>query len=360
MGSLNGASLTSRTAVALLVANTRYWTTVAPTVNEQLKRWERSARSIPDSELRTVAITKLHGESFNAEGTTTLATLASRTYRASSTRAIVAFQVMYDYLDGLAEQPGFDHQDEGATLFNSFTDALSSSIGPKDYYLKRPQGDAGYLVALTATVRNALVWLPAKDAILPTARRTALRCAEAQRQVHATTGTAELQAWATERWTSDALSWQEFLAGAVTSALSLYALIAVGSDPRTTASDADALGSAYFSIAALATMLDTLIDREQDLHAQTQWFLPCYGGDTNLLIDHALQTARRAASEVTALPRASEHLVTLIGVAAYYLSAPEANREPTRRLTEQLKREFGPLLSAILILMRAWRARRRP
>ncbi len=359
MGTIATTFLTPRAAVALVAANTRYWTTVAPTVGVQLGRWERAAQAIPDLDLRTVALAKLRSESFNAEGTTTLATLASRRHRAGSARAIVAFQVMYDYLDGLAERPTFDDRSEGTTLFKAFTDALTAVTEPQDYYPSCPEADGGYLEQLTGTVRETLLQLPAKDAILPAARRAAARCAEAQRQVHAATGETDLQAWATACSSGSTLRWQEFLAGAVTSALSVYVLIALGSDPGMTLIDADAVDRTYLSIAAIATLLDTLIDHQHDLRAHTQWCLPCYGNDANLVADRLLPVARRAAAETKELRRPGYHLMTLIGVAAYYLSAPEASREPTRRLAMQLKEELGPLMSPILALMKAWRATNR-
>src|SRR5665213_1532472 len=127
--------LIARAALALLLANMRYWTTVAPLVRTQLARWERRAQAIGDPFLRTLAISKLEEERFNVEVAATLATLAPRAQRAGTTEAIVALQVMYDYLDLLSEQPLGDPRSDGNRLFAAFTDALCLEHEPGgDYY----------------------------------------------------------------------------------------------------------------------------------------------------------------------------------------------------------------------------------
>ena len=60
----------------LLIANARYWRTVAPVARAELRRWERRARSIDDPVARRVALEKLRREGFNAEVAATLAVFA--------------------------------------------------------------------------------------------------------------------------------------------------------------------------------------------------------------------------------------------------------------------------------------------
>lgn len=357
------ASLTARAGLALVLANARYWPTVAPTARRELGRWRQRAQAIPDQHLCEVALNKLHSESFNAASTTTLATLAQPDERTRATNAIVALQVMYDYLDGLAEQPTFDGPRNGRHLFEAFTDALtpSAQARARDYYRDQPHSqDGGYLAELTATVSDAFAALPARAAIAVIAQRAARRCAEAQLHVH-TRGDdsgSELRAWAIHESTGTALDWRVFLAGAVTSALSVHALIAAGTNPRTTRTQARAIDAAYLSMGALATMLDSLIDYQHDVSMNTQWYLPHYE-DRAQLADSLAETARRAAAQARALPHPAHHLMTLAGVVAYYLSAPEARSEPARTLTVRLRRELRPLLTPTLAVMRTWRAARR-
>ncbi|HMH47616.1 MAG TPA: hypothetical protein VK538_07865, partial [Solirubrobacteraceae bacterium] len=64
---LAGRRLVVRAGLALLVANGRYWTSVAPVVRRELKRWRLRAAAIDDPELRALALWKLDGEGFHAE-----------------------------------------------------------------------------------------------------------------------------------------------------------------------------------------------------------------------------------------------------------------------------------------------------
>ena len=110
-----------------MLANARYWTTVAPEVRAQLARWRTRATEIEDPKLRTLALHTLQEEGFAAEVAATLATLTPRRHRLAAIRGIVALEVMYDYLDGLTEQPTPDPLANGRQLFKAFTDALDRS-----------------------------------------------------------------------------------------------------------------------------------------------------------------------------------------------------------------------------------------
>jgi hypothetical protein len=87
---LNGRRLTARAGLALVLANARYWPTVAPVVRAQLHRWEQHAHAIPDPVLQALASKKLHEEHFNAEVAATLAVTSPPAYRERVVEAIVA------------------------------------------------------------------------------------------------------------------------------------------------------------------------------------------------------------------------------------------------------------------------------
>ena len=128
---------------------------------------ERSRSRI--RELRALALHTLQEEGFAAEVAATLATLTPRRHRTAAIRGIVALEVMYDYLDGLTEQPTPDPLANGRQLFKAFTDALDPSGQPdEDYYRHHPCGsDGGYLQELAATVSEALACLPKAGALAP-------------------------------------------------------------------------------------------------------------------------------------------------------------------------------------------------
>jgi tetraprenyl-beta-curcumene synthase len=358
----------SSLSLALLVGNARYWGTIALPVRTQLARWERRAREIPDPVLQALACHKLRTERFNVEVAATLATLAPRAHRRSAVEAIVALQVMYDYLDLLTEQFSPDPLTDGRCLYGALRDALlQGTPSAGDYYRHHPQSnDGGYLWELASAVRLALARLPATDAVTAVAQRGAERCAEAQVRYHAAArsarepgdrGVAELERWARREAADTALQWPEFLAGAAASVIVVHALIAAASDHRTTRDAAEALDAVYLSIGAL-TMLDSLVDHQEDLETGELGYLRCYESSEQMA-QRLASVAADATARARALPGAAHHVVTLVGVVAYYTSAPTARSAVALPITRHLHRELRPLIAPILALMRAWRLAKR-
>jgi tetraprenyl-beta-curcumene synthase len=363
-------------ALALAVANARYWSSVAPLARAQLARWDDRARTIGDPALRALALQKLHEERFNAEVAATLATLAPRRQRARTVEAIVALEVMYDYLDGLTEQPATDPVRSGRQLFTAFTDALGggparaeNGVGSGaptgqtapaqsgDYFSDHRADDGGYLAALSAATSAAVAGLPAWSAVADTARCGGARCAEGQVRVHAAprAGAAQLEDWAREQAAGTALQWREFMAGAVSSVLAVHALIAAAADPATSRADAEAIDSVYLSISALSTMLDGAIDYERDIRRGEAWYLDHYDSRA-ALADRVAAVSSQASRQVQALPDAAHHAMTLVGVVAYYTSAPQARQGGAAALARRVHAELGPLMAPTLAVMRTWRA----
>ncbi len=354
--------LTARAGVALVLANARYWSTVAPAVRAQLHRWEQYAQAIPDPLLQALALDNLHEESFNAEVAATLATLAPRAHRRHAVEAIVALEVLYDYLDGLVEKPTPNPLRNGRRLFQAFTDAVTvdTELG-QDYYRVNPRAnDGGYLKELASVVRSALAQLPAAPAIAEVLRSTAARCAEAQVRVHAVPqlGAAQLERWATREAIGTALVWREFLAGAVASVLAVHALIAAAADQRTTHEQAAAIVAVYLPISALSTMLDSLVDYELDASMGIPWYLQHYA-DHTLLAQPLEDVARHAATQARGLPNGPHHMMTLVGVVAYYTSAPTATSQFAAPVTARIHQELKPLITPTLAVMRTWRLAKR-
>jgi tetraprenyl-beta-curcumene synthase len=343
--------LMARSDVALVLANLRYWSTVAPHVRVQLARWEQAARAIGDPELRGLALGKLRDEHFNVEVAATLATLAPRSKRASVVEAIVALQVMYDYLDVLSEQPPPENLPASRHLFTAFTDALILN-GPVV-----PGGD--YLQVLSETIRAALARLPSAATIAPVAGASAARCAQAQILNHdaSHSGIEEARRWARLHASGTGLGWQEYLAGASASVLAIGALIAAAADPTTTRADAEDLDALYLSIGALS-MLDSVVDLDEDIAAGQLGYLQYYDSP-QLMATRLATVARDAVARARRLPNGPHHVMTLVGVVAYYASAPTASSDFARPLTTPVRRALRPLITPTLALMRGWRAARR-
>lgn len=357
---LGDPRLLTRTSLALLLANVRYWTSVAPIVRRELERWQLCAARIEDAELRALAFSKLREESFHADAAAMLATLAPRAHRRSVVEAIVALELLFDYLDGLTERPSSDPLQDGERLFRTLLEAVAPALPDSG---ERSEV-SGYPEMLSKAVALALARLPAASAIAATASRSASRSAQAQTRIHAVSqiGAAQLEEWAaSERAVSEPqtteLGWRELAAGAGSSVLVLHALIAAAANPHTTVEQAAQIERAYLSTCVLLTLLDGLVDYEQDLAAGGPHG-PGYIGlyeDREQLPELLCESARRAVLQARALTDGPHHVMLLTGVVAYYSTAPGAGSEIAKPAMARLKCELAPLISPTLALMRTWR-----
>jgi tetraprenyl-beta-curcumene synthase len=359
---LSDRQLAARAGLALGVANVRYWPSVWPLVRAELRRWELRARAIDDHELRGLALAKLHTEAFNAEVAATLATLAPVSQRKHVVAAIVALELLFDYLDGLTENPSGEPLRDAGSLFEAFTDALDPDAeSGRDYYRhSSSRDDGGYLDALSSAVRAAVAELPSSAAIQQSAARSAARCAEAQIRIHAEPrlGAAQLQEWAEREAQGTGLGWRELAAGGASSVLTVHALIAAAAAPLATREEAAGIETAYTSICVLITVLDSLVDYDEDMRDGEPGFIRFYE-DRDQLAATLSDVAGKAMAMARRLPNGAHHVMTLAGVVAYYTSAPGASSEVARPLSLRLQRELAPLIYPTLAVMRAWRLAKR-
>lgn len=354
---LSETELTIRAGAALVSANVRYWSGIAPQVRRELRRWSERASEIPDPRLRALAAGKLHAEHFNAQVAATLATAAPRRHRRRTVEAIVALEVLYDYLDGLTEMPATDPLRDRTQAYRAFTAVFDEDPPAGDAGERPHASDGGYADALCSAARDAIATLPSASAVASAGRRAAERCATAQVCVHADAqlGAGQLEQWARERAAAEqSRDWREYLAGAVASVLAAHALIAAAGNDGVSEEQARAIDAAYLSISALSTVLDSLIDHERDLRAGDPWLVRLYG-DPSALGATLPDVAERAVEQVRLLPDNAHHLMTLSGVVAYYSSAPEARRGGARRSVRELHRELRPIIFPTLAVMRIWR-----
>jgi len=359
----------ARAFLALAGANARYWTTVAPLAWRELRRWRARAALIDDAALRAHALAKLHQDDGNVKTTVTLATLAPRRLRGSVVRAIVALQVMYDYLDAVTEERFPDGAACGGALFRAF-DAAFSAEAVTDFYRGHPRRDrSGYLDALAADCRAAQALLPGLPSVVSLAAAIAAHSGRAQELSHRA---AEGDVDALERWAraeaataagaggapADGLEWWELAAGSAASILAVHALLAVAADPRTTADDAERTAHAYRLAATLTTLLDSLVDHERDAVRGDHSYVAYYGSPA-VAAERIAAVARRTSEAALGLRRAPHHLMTVAGIAAFYLSAPGARSAFALPATVRVTAELRPLIVPILWLFRSWRRLRR-
>jgi tetraprenyl-beta-curcumene synthase len=352
----------ARAGWALASAHARYWSSVAPLVRRQLSTWETRAADIPDPNLKDLARGKLANERFNVEAGAMIATIAPARYRERTVKAIVALQVMYDYLDALTEQPTADPIRTGLQYSQAFTDAVSPLVQPaEDYYAHHlGDGDAGYLADLSLTVRTALSGLPGVDAAAESVLASTARFAEAQVRIHAAPriGMSQLERWAAQESIGTGLGWREWLFGAMGSVVGVHALIALAADEYSTREQARELDDTYLSLCVLTTALDHLVDYERDALTGEQSYMHLYDTREELARD-VVTITRQVIERTRTLHNGAHHLMILSGVVAYYTSQPSAMGEFARPVTEHVRDQLRPLITPTLATMHAWRLAKR-
>lgn len=338
-----------------LSAATRYWTSVFPAVRRQIKRWEKSARTIPDPTLRTAALTALRTERGNLEGAAAFAAFVPRAHRTSVITAAVAFQIAYDYADAVVEQPGVTTKAGVRQLHQALLVAVTPSrIQPRYYSNHDPRVDNGYLPDLVATCQGALAQLPSLSAVLPYTQRAVKRIVDYQEHNHG--GHHTFARWAGDLTaaTNTDLWWWETGAAAGSSLL-VFALMATATDPTAGRAHAAALTDAYFPwIGALHTMLDSLIDLDEDrmtgqhnptLHYQS-WRETA--SQLRYLTNQAVARARL-------LPDSDQHLLIVAALVGFYLSAPQADEPRLSALRETVLSAVGCWAAPALLVQRSSR-----
>jgi tetraprenyl-beta-curcumene synthase len=335
----------------------RYARTVFPVVTAELAHWRARALEIPDPFLRRLAADAA-AKRGNMEGAALFAVLAPPALRVEATRALVAFQSAYNYLDALAEQPGPDPEENARQLHGALLVALDRGAPHLDYYARCPhRDDGGYLAGMVDTCRGALILLPSYGVAGPTARTAAARIVDFQslnlnqRQG----GQAGLARWARDETPAGSgLRWWE-TAAAAGSSLAVHALIGSAAREDLDAGDVEAIDRAYFPwIGALHSLLDSLVDLAEDRRAGQRSLLSYYSTPqiTALRLSLLAARARSAAGE---LPSGAQHDVILTAMASHYLSAPEVATRELYAISGAAARAAGPLVSPLLPLFRAGR-----
>lgn len=343
-------NLTYSLARALIV----YWTCIFPRARCELRAWEAKARRIPDPILRDHALAKLRDEHLSAEGAAAFAILVRPRQRASVIRLCVAFEVMYDYVDGIGERDVPDVLNNNRRLHRALVDAFACGDESNYYTHNRSGADGGYLPLLVATCRREFERLPARALVVDGLVRSAVRASEAQSLNHAglRSGHRELAAWATHEAARDGrLQWWEH-AAAAGSPLGIFALIAAAADDRMHTQESSAIEEAYFPwIAALHWLLESLVDRGEDAHTGNHSYVSRYPSQADATRRLAV-IARHAAADARRLPHAGRHTALLIGMVSLNLSHKGAASPTARDAGNAVRNEFGWLVTPVLVGLR--------
>jgi tetraprenyl-beta-curcumene synthase len=346
----------ARETAALVRTGIAYWLTIYPRARLEIHRCERRARAIPDPTLRATALATLAREHLNPEAAAFFAVLASHRRRGLLVRLIVDFQIAYDYLDAINEQPATAPLRNGLQLHRALRDAVCASASPADYYEHHPQTDDGeYLAGLVRACQRAIRKLPSTSAIEPVLICAAERCGQGQSHNHAmlVEGEEQLVDWTAMQDRGEYL-WWELAAGGI-SCLSLHALFAAAAG-RTTREQAERVDAAYFpSICSISALLDGLIDMGRDAGTTNHNFVAHYDSRGQAAERFAAITAE-ARALLRTLTNRYRHAVILAGIASFYLSAPGARTEfaqpVARRTLDALGQASAPILAVLRLRRR--------
>ncbi len=324
--------------IQFAAAARHYWLGVFPCARSELRHWRLRAEEILDPALRRLARQAQLRKRESLEGAIAFATFAPPAHRALVTRAITAYQVAFDYIDELSEQPGADPIANGERLNQALLHALEPEQPHLDYYAHGPRReDTGYLCDLVDTCRTALESLPSHLAIAESLRRVTARIVTYQSLNHGDArGSYEAFArWARTENRCPGLRWWE-TGAAAGSPLPVFALIAAAARPGARATDAAALERVYFPwIASLSSLLDSLIDRDEDL-AEGQRSLIDYYSSPGEVASRLHTLATHAVDGAKALADASQHTMVLAAMASFYRATPQASAPDISRATQHV------------------------
>jgi tetraprenyl-beta-curcumene synthase len=349
-----------RSAGIFVSAARRYWLSVFPAFQRELRLWQARASTIENPVLRRLALDAQYAKRRSLEGAVAFASFVPRSAQQPVITALATYQVIFDYLDTLSEQPNADPISNGRQLNQALITALEPRCMPFDYYAHHEhRDDGGYLEALVETCRGALAHLPSYLAALTLARRSAERSVAYQALNH---GDANQSHDAFTRWAraetkpSTGLAWWE-TGAAAGSSLAVLALIGAMADPGLTQQDAYALEDAYYPwIGALHTLLDSLVDHHEDTTASGHRSLIDYYASPAEVAARLETITGQAVQRVRELPHAQNHSMLLTAMASFYLSDPQASTPGARAAKNQVLAAVGEMAAPTMLVMRARRS----
>jgi tetraprenyl-beta-curcumene synthase len=350
--------ISSRQVSVLLAAARHELLWGIPMVSKEVGAWRQRARTIPDGTLREDALNALDSKRFNPEGAALFAVLSPRRNR-DLLRLLVAFQVLLDYLDSASERPG-PHPIAGARqLHLALVEALEPGVPMSNYYRSHPwKNDGGYLCALVNTCRECCARLPSYGRVRPFACRGAARCG-VQGLNHIPDPAlreAMLREWAERELSGErSLSWWE-LTAAASSTLGVLALLALAADPQCSEMDVRAVDGAYMPwICAASTMLDSYVDRAEDLACDGHSYVAYYPSQ-GVAVRRVRELVSRSVYEAGLLRNGRRHVLIVAGMVAMYLSSEDARASSTRAASASFIDAGGSLTRLLLPILRLWRA----
>ncbi len=342
MAAQNSTSLLR--AAALARVTRRYALSVLPAVHAERRLWLRRAEQIPNRVLRGAALDSLHTKRDVLEGAASFAVFVKPSIRARVVRAIAAFEIAFDYLDGLMELPNADPVLNCNTLCRALWAAFDPAPTHVDYYEHHTAADDGdYLVALIEACGTTLAQLPCYPVVGEMLHRALSQVVTYQSLHHSG---AQDSHGAFREWvcahadTGVDMRWWE-LGAALGSQLSLLALIAAAADSTLSRRRAAEIEHAYFPwIAALSTLLDSVVDRHRD-HLDAQRSLVDYYSSPQEAAERLRWMTVAAMRSIRSLDDVEDRTVMLAAMIAFFHSAAQPAGSEAQLVTRAILDTVG-------------------
>lgn len=326
-------------------------------VAREVRAWRRRARTSPDPPLRQGALSSLAHKRGHSDGAALFWTIP-RTHSADLLRLLVAYEVIWDFLDSINERGAAAGEANGRRLHLALIDALDRERPVSDYYRLHPwRDDGGYLHTLVAGCRAQCAALPSYERVRSRLRTEAIR-AQVLAINHDTDPDrrdANLRAWAAHEFPGGCeASWFE-LTGAASASLTVHVLLALAADELCSESDIARAQGAYFPwISAATTMLDSFVDQLEDAEHGDHSYVAHYPSPAQAAA-RIRELVRRSLREVDALRDPERHRLIVACMVAMYLSKDSAHSRALRATTWSLVAAGGSLTWLLLPVLRLWR-----
>lgn len=335
----------------------RELTWALPAVSREVRAWRSMATAIPDGPIRQDALNSLARKRGHTDGAALFCILA-RSREPALLRLLVAYEIMWDFLDSVNERGAACGQINGRQLHLALVDGLDPERPVSDYYRHHPwRDDGGYLNALVRTCRETCSLLPSYDIARPLLIQETWRAQvlAINHELDPVRREDALRQWARQECPAGhEASWYE-LTGAASASLTIHALLALAAKPSLSTVVFTRVHRAYSPwISAATTMLDSYVDQTEDAINCDHSYVAHYP-----TVEIATRRVRglisRSIQEATNLPDSEQHILIIACMTAMYLSKDSAWTTAMRQRTRQILATAGPLVRLLLPILRLWR-----
>ena len=337
------------------VARELTWT--LPAVAREVRAWRAKACTVPETAIRDDALSSLGRKRGHTDGAALFSILV-RVRDPMLVKLLVAYEILWDFLDSVNEHGAGEGQANGRQLHLALIDALEPGAPLSDYYRHHPwRDDGGYLDALVRTCQDACRRLPSYEAVRPLLAEEAWRAQvlAINHDLDPARRDEDMRGWARRVLPNDEqVTWYE-LTGAASASLTVHALLALAAKPRVSGAEVAQVRGAYFPwISAATTMLDSYVDQAEDAANGDHSYVSHYQ-TAEVALERIRLLLRRSMTRAGELPDGERHMLIVACMVAMYLSKDSAWAPGARRGTEALLKEGGALPRLLLPVLRVWR-----